>query len=338
MSMLQQILAEHSKNITDNLSHANEIATENAERKSNTLEERFQHVKDTIEGAGGEMTALSGAYHMGRKVFKKVQQARQAARAIRGTGEDPTTSDIKIDLPEGSSESGGSQSSRPQTTGEEANPEAHTTEDQPTAGESSGDTESVQPEQQEESSSGGGGEEGADTIRDPDTQIGGRGRFQIQEGEVRDAGTGQPQGDLARNVASGEADEAPARVVASEAADVGADEAGTAGEALAKTGADALGRGASALVVNNADTATQAASKLAGVGGDALSAGLDTASAVLDALGPVGEVAGVITSLVGLFEGLGHKKKDVEATGQEASADTPVSTAIDPKALMASTM
>lgn len=336
MSMLQQILAEHSKNITDNLSHANEIATENAERKSNTLEERFQHVKDTIEGAGGELTALSGAYHMGRKVFKKVQEARQQARALRGTGQDPTTSDIQIDLPEGSSESGGSQSSKPQTSGEQADPEAHTTEDQPTAGESSGETQSVQPEQQEESSSGGGGEEGADTIKDPDIQIGGKGRYQIQEGEVRDAGTGQPQGDLARNIAT--ADEPESKAFATEATDVGADEAGTAGEALAKTGADALGRGTSALVVNNADTATQAASKLAGVGGDALSAGLDTASAVLDALGPVGEVAGVITSLVGLFEGLGHKKKDVEATGEEASADTPVSTAIDPKALMASTM
>lgn len=336
---LQQILAEHSRNISDNIGHAQDIATENADRKAGDLEEKFQHVKDSIEGAGGEIAAIGGAYHMGRKVFKKVQEARRAAKAIRGTGQE--TSDIQIDLPEGSSEAGGSQSSRPTTgEGEEPNPEAHTTEEPSQAGEASGETEAVQPEQAEAPESGGGGSEGSQAVDD------------ATKGEFPERGpsSGQPSGDLARNVEGG-ADEGAqaaeggakeARTVASvadEAGDVAADEAGDVGSALGRAGAEALGRGTSALVVNNADTATQAASKLAGIGGDALSAGLDTASAVLDALGPVGEVAGVITSLVGLFEGLGHKKKEVEQTGEEATAGGPITAAVDPKALqMTATM
>ena len=324
---LQQILAEHSRNISDNISHAQDIATENADRKAGDLEEKFQHVKDSIEGAGGEIAAIGGAYHMGRKVFKKVQEARRAARALRGTGQE--ASDIQIDLPEGSSEAGGSQSSKPSTSTneEQTDPEAHTTEEPSQAGEASGETEPVQPEQAEAPESGGGGSEAADTITDPDTVIGGKGAYQLEdarEGSVQGPLQEQPKGDLARNIASDDSEpttiakagakegERNIASVADEAADAGAEEAGDVGSALGRAGAEALGRGTSALVVNNADTATQAASKLAGLGGDALSAGLDTASAVLDALGPVGEVAGVITSLGGLFEGLGHKKKEVK--------------------------
>ncbi len=346
---LQQILAEHSRNISDNIGHAQDIATENADRKANDLEEKFQHVKDSIEGAGGEIAAIGGAYHMGRKIYKKVQQARQAAKAIRGTGSE-ASSDIPIDLPEGTSEAGGSQSSRPTTgEGEEPNPEAHTTEEPSEAGEASGETEPVQPEQAEDPVSGGGGDEGAEIEREAAQR---QAVDDATKGEFPERGpsSGQPSGDLARNTQGG-ADEGAqaaeggakeARTVASvadEAADTGAAEAGDVGSALGRAGAEALGRGTSALVVNNADTATQAASKIAGLGGDALSAGLDTASAVLDALGPVGEVAGVITSLVGLFEGLGHKKKDVEETGEAASAGGPITAAVDPKALqMTATM
>lgn len=318
MSTLQEILQQHSQSITNNLSHANDIATANVDRKANDLEEKFQHVKDSVEGAGGDLVALGGAYHLGRKVIKKVRAAKQAAQAIQGSGEEPGE-DIKIDLPEGSSESGGTQSSKPQVgDAETTDPEAHTTEDAPEAGQASGDTEPVQPEQAEAPESGGGGSEGLASIKEE-----------------------EPTGDLGKNLDTGAAEEPAPRQVASvadEAGDVAADEAGDVGQTLGRTAAETLGKGTSSLVVNNADTATQAASKLAGIGGDAVSAGLDTASAVLDALGPVGEVAGVITSLVGLFEGLGHKKKDVEETGQEAGADAPVSTAIDPKALMTSTM
>lgn len=329
---LRELLAQHSQNISANIQHSTEIAQANTDRKANDLEDRFQHVKDTIEGAGGDLAAIGGAYHMGRKIYKKVQQARQAAQSLRGTGTDPTTSDIQIDLPEGSSESGGSVKSKPNVgDAEQTNPEAHTTEDSTPAGESSGDTQPVQPEQAEAPQSGGGGSEGAKTIEDVQQNIGGKGRYQIEEGELGGP-TGHPSGDLARNIAGAEED-ATGRTVASVADEAGDELASDAVGSVAKAGAQALGRGTSALVVNNADTATQAASKLAGVGGDALSAGLDTASAVLDALGPVGEAAGIVTSLVGLFEGLAHKKKEVEETGQAASTEQSVSAGVDPTAL-----
>lgn len=361
MSTLQQILAEHSRSITDNISHASDIATENADRKANNLEERFQHVKDTIESAGGELAAIGGAYHIGRKVYKRIQQAKQAGKALMGEGTDYSSGDfnnLKIDLQDGQEpgtalkESGGNTSTPKQPTETpEANPENITTEDQPTAGETSGETQAVQPEQAEASASGGGGSEGADTITDPDIMIGGRGAYDIEnvrEGAVQGPLQQRPTGDLMRNIETeGQGEAADPDVIqktsgevtndfkiADEAADTGADDAIGA---LRQTGSDILGK-TSNMVVNNADSISQTASKLAGMGGDAISAGLDTASAVLDALGPVGEAAGIITSLVGLFEGLGHDKKDVETTGQEAGVNAPTSTAIDPKALQMATM
>ena len=316
MSALQQILAEHSRNISDNLSHANEIATDNSDRKANDLEEKFQHVKDSIEGAGGDLAAIGGAYHMGRKIYKKVQQAKRAAQAIRGTGTD--SSSVQVDLPEGESpggESGGSQSTPKQASeAPEADPESVTQpSDTPTAGETEGESSSVQPEQAEAPESGGGGSEGLGSIKEE-----------------------EPPGDLGRNLGAGEDDAVDSTrkiaSVADEAADTGTEAASGAGDVGGDVAGNLLGK-TSAMVVNNADTATQAASKLAGIGGDALSAGLDTASAVLDALGPVGEVAGVVTSLVGLFEGLAHKKKDVDTGGEAATAEAPTQAAVDTKAL-----
>lgn len=317
MSALQQILAEHSRNISDNLSHANEIATDNSDRKANDLEEKFQHVKDSIEGAGGDLAAIGGAYHMGRKIYKKVQQAKRAAQAIRGTGTD--SSSVQVDLPEGESpggESGGSQSTPKQASeAPEADPESVTQpSDTPTAGETEGESSSVQPEQAEAPESGGGGSEGLESSVAEPKSLSGQGDYSISEsmGKLPD------EAGEARKIAS----------VADEAADTGTEAASGAGDVAGNL----LGK-TSAMVVNNADTATQAASKLAGIGGDALSAGLDTASAVLDALGPVGEVAGVVTSLVGLFEGLAHKKKDVDTGGEAATAEAPTQAAVDPKAL-----
>ena len=71
---LQQLLAEHSRDIAANLSHTQEMAQDNVDRKANDLEEKFQHAKDSIEGLGGEIAAGSAAYHMGRKIYTKYQE------------------------------------------------------------------------------------------------------------------------------------------------------------------------------------------------------------------------------------------------------------------------
>ena len=76
-----------------------------------------------------------------------------------------------------------------------------------------------------------------------------------------------------------------------------------------------------------------------GLGGDAS----ETASSILpevgealDFLGPIGEFAGLITGLVGLFEGLGHKKEEPKPVSGETGevAQQTAGTGIDPKALL----
>ena len=74
---LAQILADHSRDITASITHTNEMAQDNAERKANDLEEKFQHAKDTIEGLGGEIAGFGGAWHLGRKIYNKYK-ARQS--------------------------------------------------------------------------------------------------------------------------------------------------------------------------------------------------------------------------------------------------------------------
>tara|TARA_R100000697_G_scaffold120831_1_gene146689 strand:+ start:15626 stop:16915 length:1290 start_codon:yes stop_codon:yes gene_type:complete len=64
----------------------------------------------------------------------------------------------------------------------------------------------------------------------------------------------------------------------------------------------------------------------------ALDTGLITTDAVLDSVPVVGEVASVITGLIGLFEGIGHKNdpdKETTAVGAPATATT----GIDPQAV-----
>ena len=87
--------------------------------------------------------------------------------------------------------------------------------------------------------------------------------------------------------------------------------------------------------------AKQAGSKLASAAkslvpdsvNSALDSGMITTDAVLDSVPVVGEVASVITGLIGLFEGIGHKNdpdKETTATGAPAQATT----GIDPDAVM----
>ena len=71
---LQDLLAQHSRDITANLDHTAEMSQDNVDRKANDIEEKFQHYKDSIEGLGGEIAAGSAAYHMGRSIYKKYQE------------------------------------------------------------------------------------------------------------------------------------------------------------------------------------------------------------------------------------------------------------------------
>ena len=86
---------------------------------------------------------------------------------------------------------------------------------------------------------------------------------------------------------------------------------------------------------NVASKATNALkSTLPESGMDALDTGLLTSDAILDGIPVVGEIASVVTGLIGLFEGLGHKADPDDKKAQpQTGAPAQGSTAIDPEAL-----
>ncbi len=286
---LAELLAEHSRDINANISHSNEMASDNAERKANTLEEKFQHAKDSIESAGGEVAAAAGAYHLGRKIYQKYQAKKAQRVQSNEDGKSNNSEDAQKEAPE---------------------PEPEPEEDTIKTG---GDEDIIKPSSLTEE----------DTIPQEKTT------------KIDDSNVGEPEekpsGDLGRNTASEEAD--PEKTTTEEKPTPEPEAGGAEGDVseLTETGAKDLA-GATKSVASEASD--NILSKVAGAGGDALTAGLDTASAVLDALGPVGEVAGVITSLVGLFEGLHHHKKEVEETGESDVAQTTAEAGLDPKALL----
>jgi len=337
---LAQLLANHSRDLTATINHQNSVKQDNVDRKANDLEEKFQHVKDSIEGAGGEITALAGAYHMGRKIYQKVQAKRAELKA---KANNPTQSDgdgratdasQNSGAPEpeaGTEESGATTSAdaedarttQAQAT-EEAQPDAQPIADEP--------AEATQP-------SAGAGE---DTITDETENIGGGSRYQLGDDDaIPGSASKQPSGDLSRNLAS---DDSPQTTIAKTG---GVDDSNSGlakvgeladpdapGEGMIQRGLTKVSNVGDDLMGGVRNVGKKIASKVgATIGEDALSGGLETASTVLDTLGPIGEVAGVITGLVGLFEGIGHKKKDVGETGQEATSSAQVSAGVDTSAL-----
>ena len=72
---LADLLAEHSRDIQARIQHQNDADNEVAVRKATTLEEKFQHAKDAIEGVGAELGAAGATFHMGRKIYTKYKQS-----------------------------------------------------------------------------------------------------------------------------------------------------------------------------------------------------------------------------------------------------------------------
>lgn len=325
---LAQILAQHSRDLTATINHQNSVEQDNVDRKANDLEEKFQHAKDAIEGAGGEITALSGAYHLGRKIYKKVQEKRAQ---LKQNADNPTEGEGDSRATDASTNSGAPEPEGQESGGTESSSGQQARESQ-VAEESQPDSQPKQPEREDPSQESAGAGEEAE-IEDPDTIMGGKGAYQLGDDDaIPGTASKQPSGDLARNLAS---DDSPETTIAKtegvddkvgELAD--ADVPGDAENLSANIGKDDLMSG-----VRN--VGKRIASKFLSTGAEgALEGGLETAGLALDAVPVVGEIAGVITGLVGLFEGLKHKKKEVEQTGQEATTgSTQVQAGIDTSAL-----
>jgi hypothetical protein len=377
---LTQLLAEHSRDISANLAHTQEMAQDNVDRKANDLEEKFQHAKDSIEGLGGEIAAGGAAYHMGRKIYTKYQEKygnRQAQRQVpeeerTGFGNQPGdepkntgSSDGAAQSEEGRSASGngGTDSgeggeqpeAKPTTTDAEADPSVGAAADDdvapvkdspisdadesvakqlddayPNSGmgddyrqaaqsQANRNAQLQQQQQQKESDSKPVSEEQAS----PDEAT--------QGGTRQAAQTGADEAESAHQ--SGGASEAADEGQTLEPSDIRADMSQGKGSATSDLGNDGASAGADTGDVSaslGGDVAADAdgigARALGSLTSTGLEAGLDTASAVLDALGPIGEGIGVITSLVGLFEGLHHHKKDVNEQSDIGGANAGVDT------------
>ncbi len=93
MSALQQLLQQHSADIDARIQHTNDIDNEISDRKANTLEEKFQNAKDSIEAVGAELGTAGGAFHMGRKVYTKYKQRQARLAKEKTSGGDSASSE-----------------------------------------------------------------------------------------------------------------------------------------------------------------------------------------------------------------------------------------------------
>lgn len=377
---LQQLLANHSRDIAANLSHTQEMAQDNVDRKANDLEEKFQHAKDSIEGLGGEIAAGAAAYHMGRNIYNKYkakygsksQAQRQVPEEERtGFGSEESegggrprqpTSDDAAQSSEGRSASGDTgetsgaggeePATRPTTTDAEADPSVGAAADDDVAhvsGSSISDADEAVAKQLDDaypgSSMGDDYRAAAQSQANRNAQL--QQQQQQKDADQKPVSEEQASPDEAtqggtRPEARTGADEADASHGSGEPSDIG-DEGRTLEPSDIRADMS-QGKGSATSDLGNegggaAETGTEVGESGAfdadGIGAKALGsvaekggleAGLDAASGVLDALGPIGEGIGVITSLVGLFEGLAHHKKEVneqsDIGGVNAGMDT----------------
>lgn len=385
MSALSQLLAQHSADIEARIQHTNDVDNEIADRKANTLEEKFQHAKDAIEGVGAELGAAGAAFHVGRKVYTKYK-ARQARLAKEKTGEGDSASTESAE--------------RPVAEGEAPTP----------ATESAGSVNEALPDLPDDAFSTDPRFQGKKVLKNsqqaresaaeaehPEASSEPRAAESQPAQDLGDAGTAEGQENRAANIESAQAEaptgteeanpmdvlntrtNTPLQAGGSQPVDRPTSEANvsSAAEGAGTEGGEGASRAASiaqsgdveegALAFMNPETGeARAASSIAsraadnssiidkgingakkigsaikgGLSGDASTATegiLPEVGEALDFLGPVGEFAGLITGLVGLFEGLGHKKAaPPEMSGQSGQvALQSAGAGIDPKALLA---
>lgn len=56
--------------------------------KATDIEDKYEHINNVINEAGGSIGGFSGAYHLTRKVYKKVKQAKAKVQEAKDTFED----------------------------------------------------------------------------------------------------------------------------------------------------------------------------------------------------------------------------------------------------------
>jgi len=366
---LQQLLAEHSRDISANLEHTQEMAQDNVSRKANDLEEKFQHAKDSIEGLGGEIASAGMAYHMGRKIYQKYQSAK-AARAAKSGATRQTPEEERTgfgnqpgDEPKNTGSSdGAAQSSEGRSAADDGATGGSGAEGEvrPTPTEDAGANPTSAASDEIEHVSGSGisdaDEATAQALDDsfPNAGMGDEYRniAQRQANRSQELQNARPQqegvsGEQTAPDSATQGGTSSAGETSADAADASHTSGGSSDVAgdISETTRDEMssGRGTATSDLGNEGatsaaaetTGESAAADAEGIGAKAfapiaektgIEAGLETASGVLDALGPVGEGIGLITSLVGLFEGIGHHKKEITEQAETGATTSGIDT------------
>lgn len=326
MSYLNQ-LQNLQGDIRARAEHASDIASNIDARKASTIEEKLNSVKDNVEMGLNATTGVAGAYHAGRKLFKKYVQNKAPKKAE--AEEDPAEATESGEAAEGTTPAE-AVTTTPAASDPAAATDANPAIDLPPPGSEieMQDMANIGVDSTEGTSAAQGAEATASTT-----------------GEDGLAGLGYTEEDAAQLLGDG-----PQTAAASASESATASSGGDAVPAAkASTDAPDAAEGLSS-TEGSAATETGAASTAETAGETAATTGAEVAETTaldvgLDFLGPVGMAIGAIGALFeGLFGGKSAAEKAKEAKQKEIAAQAQtaattaaggaLSTGIDPSALM----
>jgi len=307
--------------------HANDLEQESKDRKAGDIQEKFEYVDKMMNESGGAIGGFGGAFHLGRKVYKKIKGARDKAKELQGKADDlkqklggeTKTEENPSDNLKANGTEDSSVDIKPTENVPEYNASRIKTDDAPSA---DADT----------------GEVGENVNQSFDRLTGADDRPPPARGAENSASKVSAEGDLETdalpNLRTGgtkvmeSQGEGGARLGAT--ADDIAEGAGRAGSRAATEATNLLKSGADSDEIIGTGTKV-VAKAVAKVGGDAIGGAMETAGAVLDFLGPVGEVVGAGLALGSFFHDLfGHKKEQAkELASKEGPQQTTASVGLD---------
>jgi hypothetical protein len=372
---LQQLLQGYSQQINARVEHGQAVQDDVQDRKATTMEEHYEKAQAILEAGGGQVTGVSMAYHTGRKLYKKYQE-KYSKKEKPGESEDtpedtnkPTQRPTEGDEPTSDSMPSEARPAQVDTAPPSEKPSLDTIgeEDegaddagQPTSSAADDAANADAPVADAADAPAADAADATDTGSDafdaamarpapvtaqpapvqadapapdaPSTSVGGQ-DIKTAPDAPPDA---PPSTDLGSSIPGG-ADRPPIGAAAGEG-ETGADDLLSA----ARSATNKLtGEATSQLGDKAGNIAGQIGKKIGIAAGEDAgeSAGFLTTEGVLDALGPIGEVGGVIMGLVGLFKSLFHKDDSDKPVVPKPDATTVVTSAsgIDPNALAAST-
>ena len=377
MSSLQDLLNQYSQDISARVRHQDDVDQEIQDRKAQSIQEKYQQVRDHFESAANDLMGAGAAIHMGRKVYNKWAArnatARQSQKAAsdnandanatagdRPTGptgtatDDPEVIGARLDnmvaegAPEAPTEAPARApipkrdlpedafSGRARKFQNRANQlqENFNAKDQ-NATEAAAPDDHIAPESNAHAGAPAeaAGAEDAEPLPEVLQGMGGREATPLQA--TPDHVGNAANVDNPTTAAEGSS----STPFSPEDIEDGARAFQKPGAAIKSVGATSDGAvdGSSGALDTGINGAKSVLKKAGGSALEGMDSALPEVSGVLDALGPIGEIFGVLTSIAGAIEGAtsqDQEKKEIGATNPQS--DAPVEeagTGVDVKAL-----